>query len=311
MDYFPLDVHRLNHKYVRQRGHRMPLIMIKTIMFQLARALVFLHARSICHRDAKPGNLLVDSETGVVKLCDFGCAKKMQPLGDHEPPEKNVSYICSRPYRAPELLLGSLYYRFHVDMWAFGCVLAELLCGKVLFMGSSTVDQMIEIFKVLGVPSTQELAALNPHFTSMPGMTASPWSAVHGFQFETATPSSPTSSNPHGSDYFQRYQALHVKSLQWDSVLPPNTPESAISLIGGLLRYTPGDRLTAAEVLEHAFFDDLFAADARLPNGNPLPVSMFQVTKEELEVLPPWLLERMAVSERVAKENQASTQPEA
>lgn len=300
MDYLPLDIQRLQHIYVRLKQQRMPLILVKVTMFQLARALTFLHMRSICHRDVKPGNLIIDPDTGVVKLCDFGSAKVMQPPCINGPREKNVSYICSRYYRAPELLLGSLYYHFHVDMWAAGCVLAELLCGQVLFKGSSTVDQMAEIFKVLGSPSRQELLALNPQ--SAEAILCNNGGAFWG---KTPAPSSTTTTTGN-SDYLQRYHALRIKALQWKSVLPPNTPPSAVSLVGELLRYTPADRLSAAEVLEHSFFDDIFADGARLPNGMPLPVSMFQVTTEESEILPHWLLERMAAAEKSARQLHAS-----
>lgn len=300
MDYLPLDIQRLQHMYVRQKQQRMPLILVKVAMFQLARALTFLHLRSICHRDVKPGNLIINPETGVVRLCDFGSAKVMQPPCMNGPREKNVSYICSRYYRAPELLLGSLYYHFHVDMWAAGCVLAELLCGQVLFKGSNTVDQMAEIFKVLGSPSRQELLALNPQ--SAEAILCSSGGTFWG---KPPAPSSASASSG-SSDYLQRYHALRIKALQWKSVLPPNTPPSAVSLVGELLRYTPADRLSAAEVLEHSFFDDIFSDEARLPNGAPLPVSMFQVTAEESEILPHWLLERMAAAEKTTRQLHAS-----
>lgn len=295
MDYLPMDIHRLQQMYVKQKQQRMPLILVKVTIFQLARALTFLHLRGVCHRDVKPGNLIINPETGVVKLCDFGSAKVMQPPTVNGPREKNVSYICSRYYRAPELLLGSLYYHFHVDMWAVGCVLAELLCGEVLFKGSSTVDQMAEIFKVLGSPSRQELLALNPQSAEALMCTSGDYFGLN--------PGAATAAN---SDYLQRYHALRIKALQWKSVLPPNTPAAAVSLVGELLRYTPADRLTAAEVLEHSFFDDIFAEDARLPNGAPLPAGMFQVTVEESETLPHWLLERMAAAENTARQLQAS-----
>ncbi|AAZ12306.1 glycogen synthase kinase-3 alpha, putative [Trypanosoma brucei brucei TREU927] len=313
MDYIPLDVRRLHHMFLRQREQQMPIILVKVIMFQLARALAFLHARGICHRDVKPNNILVDQETGVVKLCDFGSAKKMQAVGGEGPREKNVPYIFSRYYRAPELLLGSQYYHFHVDMWAFGCVLAELLCGKVLFKGSSsTMDQLVEIIKVLGKPSERELFALNPQ--SAGSALIRTWGDSHNASQLSPTPSGPLpSSNSANADYMQRRSAPRVKSLLWVEVLPPNTSQAALSLIEQLLRYTPEERLTSAEVLEHVFFDELFSDDARLPNGAPLPASMFQVTREEAEILPPWLLERMAAAEGVAKGrelNQSATAPE-
>lgn len=73
-------------------------------MYQLFRSLAYIHSLGICHRDIKPQNLLLDPETAVLKLCDFGSAKQ---LIQGEP---NVSYICSRYYRAPELIFGAINY---------------------------------------------------------------------------------------------------------------------------------------------------------------------------------------------------------
>lgn len=73
-------------------------------MYQLFRSLAYIHSLGVCHRDIKPQNLLLDSETAVLKLCDFGSAKQLLPG------EPNVSYICSRYYRAPELIFGAINY---------------------------------------------------------------------------------------------------------------------------------------------------------------------------------------------------------
>jgi len=73
-------------------------------MYQLFRSLAYIHSLGICHRDIKPQNLLLDPTTGVLKLCDFGSAKILIAG------EPNVSYICSRYYRAPELIFGSINY---------------------------------------------------------------------------------------------------------------------------------------------------------------------------------------------------------
>lgn len=73
-------------------------------MYQLFSSLAYIHQLGICHRDIKPQNLLLDPETAVLKLCDFGSAKQLHPG------EPNVSYICSRYYRAPELIFGAINY---------------------------------------------------------------------------------------------------------------------------------------------------------------------------------------------------------
>ncbi len=92
--------------------------------------------------DIKPHNLLVDPVRQVLKLCDFGSAKAFIKG------EPNVAYICSRFYRAPELIFGATDYNVAIDVWSQGCVFAELLIGSPIFPGSSGIDQLVEIIKV-------------------------------------------------------------------------------------------------------------------------------------------------------------------
>lgn len=84
----------------------------------------------------------MDPVRQVLKLCDFGSAKAFVKG------EPNVAYICSRFYRAPELIFGSTDYNTMIDVWSQGCVFAELLIGSPIFPGSSGVDQLVEIIKV-------------------------------------------------------------------------------------------------------------------------------------------------------------------
>ena len=126
-----------------------PDIIVKVYAYQIIRSLAHLHASGVCHRDIKPQNFLVDTDQHVMKLCDFGSAKRLVRG------ESNVSYICSRYYRAPELIFGATDYKTAIDVWSAGCVIAEIILGQPLFPGESGVDQLVEIIKVLGTPSRE------------------------------------------------------------------------------------------------------------------------------------------------------------
>lgn len=127
--------------YARSQ-QRMPALYVKLYVYQICRAIAYIHTLGVCHRDIKPQNLLIDSDSHVLKLCDFGSAKVLT-LG-----ESNIAYICSRYYRAPELIFGATEYTSAIDIWSVGCVMAELLTGRPLFAGESGVDQLVEIIKV-------------------------------------------------------------------------------------------------------------------------------------------------------------------
>lgn len=97
----------------------------------------------VIHRDIKPENVLV-SRLGVIKLCDFGFARPFQEN------ETFTDYVATRWYRSPELLVGDPRYGKEVDIWATGCLYAEMMTGEPLFPGESDVDQLFQIVRVLG-----------------------------------------------------------------------------------------------------------------------------------------------------------------
>ena len=103
--------------------------------------------------------MLVDPQNFQLKVCDFGSAKRLVRG------EVNVSYICSRYYRAPELIFGATEYNNAIDVWSVGCVMAELLLGQPLFPGESGVDQLVEIIKVLGTPTRDQIHSMNPNYS--------------------------------------------------------------------------------------------------------------------------------------------------
>ena len=75
-----------------------------------------------------------------------------------------TDYVATRWYRAPEILLGSTSYTYGVDIWAVGCILGELLNGKPIFPGSSTMNQLDRILEVTGRPSAEDVASLQSPF---------------------------------------------------------------------------------------------------------------------------------------------------
>ncbi|GLV35825.1 shaggy [Carabus blaptoides fortunei] len=240
LEYIPETVYKVARHYSKSK-QTIPISFIKLYMYQLFRSLAYIHSLGICHRDIKPQNLLLDPETGVLKLCDFGSAKHLVKG------EPNVSYICSRYYRAPELIFGAIDYTTKIDVWSAGCVLAELLLGQPIFPGDSGVDQLVEIIKVLGTPTREQIREMNPNYTE--------------FKFP------------------------QIKSHPWQKVFRARTPPEAIELVSRLLEYTPSSRISPLQACAHAFFNELREVNTRLPNGRDLP-PLFNFTEQELSIQP-------------------------
>ncbi|KAK3194877.1 hypothetical protein Dsin_026187 [Dipteronia sinensis] len=235
LEYISETVYRVSKHYSRMNQH-MPIIYVQLYTYQICRALNYMHhVVGVCHRDIKPQNLLVNPHTHQLKMCDFGSAKMLMPG------EPNISYICSRYYRAPELIFGATEYTTAIDMWSVGCVLAELLLGQPLFPGESGVDQLVEIIKILGTPTREEIKCMNPNYTEFkfPQIKAHPWHKVS----------------------YRRYDFRYFKS----------DAAEAVDLVSRLLQYSPNLRCTALEACAHPFFDDLREPNVSLPNGRALP----------------------------------------
>jgi serine/threonine protein kinase len=136
-------------------------------------------------------------------------------------------------------------------VWSAGCVLAELLLGQPLFPGESGVDQLVEIIKVLGTPTKEEIQSMNSTYTEykFPPIPGHPWSKV-----------------------------FRSRSV----------PQEAIDLLGDLLKYTPTGRFKPLEACAHVFFDELRDPATVLPNGRALP-PLFNFTEAELKEAGPWV----------------------
>ncbi|XP_022770363.1 shaggy-related protein kinase theta isoform X2 [Durio zibethinus] len=212
LEYVPETVYRVSKHYSRMNQH-MPILYVQLYAYQ------------------------VNPHTHRLKICDLGSAKMLVPG------EPNISYICSRYYRAPELIFGATEYTTAIDMWSVGCVMAELLLGQPLFPGESGVDQLVEIIKILGTPTREEIKCMNPNYTE--------------FKFP------------------------QIKAHPWHKIFHKRMPPEAVDLVSRLLQYSPNLRCTALEACAHPFFDDLRDPNACLPNGRALP-PLFNFTAQEL-----------------------------
>ncbi|SOS76531.1 glycogen synthase kinase 3 [Plasmodium sp. gorilla clade G1] len=238
MEYIPQTVHKYM-KYYSRNNQSLPMFLVKLYSYQLCRALSYIHSKFICHRDLKPQNLLIDPRTHTLKLCDFGSAKNLLAG------QRSVSYICSRFYRAPELMLGSTNYTTHIDLWSLGCIIAEMILGYPIFSGQSSVDQLVRIIQVLGTPTEDQLKEMNPNYADI--------------------------------------KFPDVKSKDLRKVFPKGTPDEAINLITQFLKYEPLKRLNPIEALADPFFDELRDPCIKLPKYIDKLPELFNFCKEEIQ----------------------------
>ena len=225
MEYIDTTLYNIIVSYM-QIGKKVPIFYVKLLSFQLFAGLNYLHKLGIMHRDIKPENVLVDTKTYQLKICDFGSAKFLKSG------EKSETYIASRFFRAPELLICSHSYGMPIDIWAAGCVVYELLASAILFQGSNNKEQLESIERVIGNPSFNELHKI-PHEIKCP--------------------------------------LIREKPLTLEGVLPPNTPTDLKDLLKQIFVYIPEKRPTAEQCMNHKFFDELFVKGMTMPDGSPLP----------------------------------------
>ena len=212
MDYIPDTLYKILRFYFK-KNYDFPNALGKIYSYQMFRALAYIHNMGICHRDIKPQNILVNIQDHKLVLCDFGSAKVLKQG------ETSVAYICSRYYRAPELILGEDRYGVAIDVWSIGCVIAEMFLGEPIFCGKDSKDQLAKIMQVLGTPTPAEVknmcAKVNANLPSIRGI------------------------------------GLKKKLKNADPLL--------IDLLGKVLAYEPKKRPRAFEMLAHPYFDDLRA----------------------------------------------------
>lgn len=146
-EYMETDLHAVIRAGILEDIHK------QYIIYQLLKALRYVHSAGVIHRDIKPSNLLLNSEC-LVKVADFGLARCIDTSG-------LTDYVATRWYRAPEILLGSQKYTTGIDLWSVGCILGELLGAKPLFPGTSTMNQIDRVLEVTGRPIQEDLDFMN------------------------------------------------------------------------------------------------------------------------------------------------------
>lgn len=148
------------HHHSQSLRAQIPLAVLKSLIYQLLNGVLYLHSCHILHRDLKPANILITSN-GIVKIGDLGLARLIyEPL---QPLFQGDKVVVTIWYRAPELLLGARHYNTAIDVWAVGCVMAELASLRPIFKGEEAKldskknvpfqrDQLLKIFEVRGTP---------------------------------------------------------------------------------------------------------------------------------------------------------------
>jgi protein kinase len=211
------------YEFMKSRTKSIPESKVRNIMFQTLQSMYHCHKNGYFHRDMKPENILISGDT--VKLADFGLAREIRA----RPPF--TDYVSTRWYRAPEVLLRSPSYNSPLDMWAVGCIMAELYTLRPLLPGSSESDELYKICSVIGTPTQQTYA--------------------EGLKL--------------AAQIKFRFPQFVATKLE---VLIPQSGADGIAVMNNLLMWDPNKRLSASKCLQHPYFEAGHMQDAK-PIGAP------------------------------------------
>ncbi|KAM4603200.1 mitogen-activated protein kinase 12-like, partial [Discoglossus pictus] len=194
--------------------------LIVYLLYQILRGLQYIHSAGIVHRDLKPSNLGVN-ENYELKILDFGLARQ----ADFE----MTGYVVTRWYRAPEVILNWMHYSQTVDIWSVGCILAEMITGKVLFPGGDYFDELNKIIEVIGSPQPSLISKME---------------------------------SKHAQSYLK---LLPQKQKRNFKDLFPTMSSIEIDLLEKMLDLDPEIRITAGEALAHPYLQEYQDSDPDLP----------------------------------------------
>nr|DBA18589.1 TPA: hypothetical protein GDO54_016820 [Pyxicephalus adspersus] len=214
MPFIPLDLGRVMK--IQKLNRR----MIGYLLYQILRGLQYIHSVGVVHRDLKPSNLGVN-ENYEIKILDFGLARQTE--------SEMTGYVVTRWYRAPEIILNWMHYNQTVDIWSVGCILAEMITGRVLFPGGDYFDELNKIIEVIGSPQPSLINKME---------------------------------SKHAQDYLKMLPPKQKKNFK--EIFPTMTaPE--IDLLEKMLELDPEKRLSATECLAHPYLAEYQDSDPDSP----------------------------------------------
>ncbi|KAJ1966847.1 cyclin-dependent protein kinase [Dimargaris xerosporica] len=231
MGYTEYDLLQITHHHMQHLRAPIPEFIVKSFLWQLLNGMVYLHANWVLHRDLKPANILITAE-GVIKVGDLGLARifrrPLQPLYNGD------KVVVTVWYRAPELLLGARHYTKAIDVWAIGCIFAEMMALRPIFKGEEAKmdpkktipfqqNQLTKIFEIMGTPTQERW----PKITYLPDY-------------------------PHLS----QFRTYPNNLRQWFYKYCSKFSDTAFQLLSAMLEYDPERRITAEEALNHPYFQD-------------------------------------------------------
>lgn len=250
-EYAEHDLLQIIHWHTQHPKTPIPAITLRSVMWQLLDGLLYLHRNWVMHRDLKPANIMVTS-AGQIKIGDLGLARLFQkPL---QPLFSGDKVVVTIWYRAPELLLGTRHYTPAIDLWAVGCIFAELLSLRPIFKGEEAKqdskksvpfqrNQMCKIAEIMGLPR-KETWPLLPVFPEYGQLASLP--ALNG-----------SVTRPLGLDkWWDNVTAMNNYRSSSSTVQATGPPphQQGLALLKNLLEYDPTRRLSAELALEHPYF---------------------------------------------------------
>jgi len=209
-DFMESDLHAVIKAKILEDVHK------QYIVYQVLKALKYMHSGELIHRDIKPSNILLNADCAI-KLCDFGLARSVAPTLASSSGPVMTDYVATRWYRSPEILFGSSSYTKGADVWAVGCILAEMIIGKPVFPGTSTLDQLERIMAVTGPPSSEDIDAMD---------------------------------SPYAKTMIQSLKILHHNRL---GDIFPTASSDALDFIRLCFQFNPQNRPSVVDLLRHRY----------------------------------------------------------